>query len=61
MTLIWFIIWFIADHVGDSASLSGDPVNTWTWTLILVIALDLGRQHVSAASVPNTKQESSRA
>ena len=58
MTLIWFIVWFIADHVGDSAPLSGDPVNTWTWTLILAIALDLGRQHVFAGATAKTTQES---
>lgn len=60
MTLIWFIVWFIADRVGDSAPLSGDPVNTWTWTLILAVALDLGRQHVfTANSVKNTSSKGS--
>ncbi len=58
MTLIWFIVWFIADHVGDSAPLSADPVNTWTWTLILAVALDLGRQHAFPGNTPKTKEES---
>jgi hypothetical protein len=46
VTLVWFVIWFISDRVGDREALTFDPVNTWAWTLILVIALDLSRQHV---------------
>jgi hypothetical protein len=45
MTLIWLIVWLIADHVGDREPLLLDPVNVWVWTLILAVALDLGRQH----------------
>ena len=45
MTLIWFIVWLIADLVGDHEPLTFDPVNVWAGTLILVVALDLGRQH----------------
>ena len=45
MTFIWLIIWFIADRIGDREPLALDPVNVWTWTLLLAIALDLGRQH----------------
>ena len=45
MTLVWFIVWLIANLIGDSESLTFDPVNWWTGTLILVIALDLSRQH----------------
>jgi hypothetical protein len=41
MTLIWFVIWFVSDRIGDHASLTADPVNAWTWTLLLAIALDL--------------------
>ena len=48
MTLVWFVIWFIADRIGDQEPLTFDPVNAWAWTLILVVALDLSRQHVSA-------------
>jgi hypothetical protein len=48
MTLIWFVIWFVADRIGDRASLAVDPVNTWTWTLMLAVAVDLGRQHTPA-------------
>jgi hypothetical protein len=46
MTLVWFLIWFISDRVGDQEVLTFNPVNTWAWTLILVAALDLSRQHV---------------
>jgi hypothetical protein len=45
MTLIWLIVWLIADNVGDREPLRFDPVNVWVWTLILAIALDLSRQH----------------
>lgn len=46
MTLIWFIVWLIANNVGGSEALALDPVNGWVGTLILAAALDLGRQHV---------------
>jgi hypothetical protein len=45
MTLLWFIIWFISDHVGDREPLLADPVNAWAATLIGAIALDLARHH----------------
>ena len=45
MTLIWFVVWLIADHIGSHEPLLFDPVNVWTWTLILAIALDLGSTH----------------
>ena len=45
MTLIWFIVWLISNVVGDNESLTLDPVNWWAGTLILVVALDLSRQH----------------
>ena len=43
MTFIWFIVWLIANNVGGSEPLAADPVNAWAATLILAIALDLGR------------------
>jgi hypothetical protein len=46
MTLIWFAVWLIADHVGSHEPLRFDPVNIWTATLLLAVALDLGRTHV---------------
>ena len=45
MTLIWFIVWLIANVVGDNEPLTLDPVNWWAGTLILTFALDLSRQH----------------
>jgi hypothetical protein len=48
MTLIWFVIWLVADIVGGEAPLVFDPVNWWAGTLLLVIALDLARQHAPA-------------
>jgi hypothetical protein len=47
VTLVWFVVWLIANNVGDREPLLTNPVNWWTATLILVIALDLGRQHAS--------------
>ena len=45
MTVIWFVIWLVADHVGAREPLLLDPVNAWTATLILALALDLGAAH----------------
>lgn len=45
MTLIWFIVWLIANNVGTHEPLLFNPVNAWTATLILAIALDLGAAH----------------
>ncbi|MGZ8697224.1 MAG: hypothetical protein ACXWZY_03765 [Gaiellaceae bacterium] len=43
MTLIWFVIWFVADRIGDQEPLILNPVNGWAATLLLVAALDLSR------------------
>src|SRR6187397_244292 len=43
MTLIWFVIWFLADRIGDREPLLLDPVNVWAATLVLALALDVGR------------------
>ena len=45
MTLVWFVIWLIANNVGGNEPLLLDPVNAWMGTLILAIALDLGGSH----------------
>ena len=45
MTLIWFVVWLVANNIGDHEPLLVDPVNWWAATLILAVALDLGRQH----------------
>lgn len=45
MTLIWFVVWLVANTIGDSEPLRTDPVNSWLGALLLAAALDLGRQH----------------
>jgi hypothetical protein len=47
MTLIWFIVWLIANVVGDPAPLIFAPVNWWAGTLLGAVALDLSRQHAT--------------
>jgi hypothetical protein len=43
MTVLWFIVWLLANVVGENEPLELDPVNVWTGTLMLAIALDLNR------------------
>lgn len=50
MTLLWFLIWLVANTVGGDEPLLLDPVNAWTATLILAIALDLGAAHATRRS-----------
>jgi hypothetical protein len=52
MTLLWFVIWFISDRIGDREPLTFDPVNWWAGTLLLVVALDLARQHAPDRGKP---------
>jgi hypothetical protein len=47
VTIVWFVIWLVADLVGERAPLRLDPPNWWMVTLLLVIALDLNRPPVS--------------
>ena len=49
MTLVWFVVWLVSDLIGDTESLTFDPVNGWAATLILAAALDLAGQHGAAA------------
>ena len=49
MTVLWFIVWLIANNVGSHEPLLFDPVNVWTGTLIAAIALDLGASHATNA------------
>jgi hypothetical protein len=45
VTFVWFVIRLICNVVGDEEPLTFDPVNWWAGTLLLALALDLGRQH----------------
>jgi hypothetical protein len=49
VTLIWFVIWLVASLIWDSEPLLFDPVNWWTGTLLLAIALDLASLHAAPA------------
>jgi hypothetical protein len=49
MTLLWFIIWLIVNTFSSHQPLLFDPVNAWTATLILAIALDLASAHAPQA------------
>ena len=50
MTLLWFIVWIIANNIGTHKPLLFDPVNAWAGTLILAIALDLSASHTRKGS-----------
>jgi len=46
MTILWFVIWLIANNVGGTEPLAATPVNAWLGTLILAVAVDLNRPTV---------------
>jgi hypothetical protein len=46
MTLVWFIIWFVWNVVGDKEPIQWAPVNWWAGTLLLTVAIDLSKTHV---------------
>jgi hypothetical protein len=46
MTIVWFIIWLVADNLGDREALRFDPVNVWAGTLLLAAALDVNRPQI---------------
>jgi hypothetical protein len=48
MTLVWFVVWLVANNWGDHEPLLFDPVNWWAGLLLLALALDLSRQHVAS-------------
>lgn len=43
MTIVWFVVWLVANTIGDHEVLAFDPVNVWTATLLAAVALDLNR------------------
>jgi hypothetical protein len=50
MTFLWFVVWLIANNVGAHEPLLLNPVNAWTGSLILAVALDLGAAHARGRS-----------
>ena len=46
MTILWFVVWFVCDQIGDREPLRFAPVNWWTGLLLLALALDLNRRDV---------------
>lgn len=60
MTVIWFVVWVIADHIGGREPLLLDPVNAWAATLILAVALDLGGSHARTGAKRSHHQRSTR-
>jgi hypothetical protein len=46
MTLLWFLIWFVSNLIGDKEPLTFNPVNWWAGFLLLAIALDLNKSYV---------------
>jgi hypothetical protein len=60
MTLLWLLIWLIADHVGGREPLVFSPVNAWAATLILAIALDLGRAHERTGAIRDRSKRAAR-
>ena len=47
MTLLWFLVWLVANLIGDAEPIVFDPVNGWAGTLLLALALDLGAHHAA--------------
>jgi hypothetical protein len=47
MTLIWFIVWLVANAIGDHEPLIVDSANVWAGALILAVALDHGAHHAT--------------
>jgi hypothetical protein len=43
MTVLWFVIWLVANTIGGKEPLILDPMNAWAATLVLAVALDLAR------------------
>jgi len=50
VTLLWFVVWLIANNIGDEEPLIFDPVNIWAGFLILAIALDLSAAHATSGA-----------
>lgn len=57
MTLVWFVVWLVANLIGDEEPIVFDPVNVWAGALLLAIALDLARQHAPAGAMRSRPPE----
>ena len=51
MTIMWFIVWLIANNVGGHEPLLFNPLNAWTATLILAVGLDLWPEATHSSGV----------
>lgn len=47
--MLWFIIWLICNVIGDSESLTFDPVNWWAGFFLFALAVDLAGIHAARA------------
>lgn len=47
MVLLWLVVWFIFDLIGDREPLTFDPVNIWAGLFLLALALDLSAAHAT--------------
>jgi hypothetical protein len=47
VTIAWFLVWLVADLLGDRAPLRFDPANWWVATLLLAVAIDLNRPPIT--------------
>ena len=52
MTLLWLIVWFVADRIGDREALVLDPENVWVGNLILAVGLVDAPPHAARAPQP---------
>jgi hypothetical protein len=48
MTLLWLVVWFVSDRIGDREAILFDPPNLWAATLLLAAALDLNRPQLGS-------------
>ena len=46
MTILWFLVWLVANLFGDNAPITFDPVNWWAGFLLLAAAIDLNKSYV---------------
>ncbi|MBD0330275.1 MAG: hypothetical protein ICV64_09245 [Thermoleophilia bacterium] len=59
MTIVWFVVWLVANLWGDAEHLTFAPVNWWAGALLLSVALDLGRQHAPEVGRPGQRKTTS--